>query len=124
MKNLNINDSNQDKAFLDDINNQLDQSIGEIDTSTLSALRSIRQNVLKHASKTSQNKWQWLTPTPIMLTASIVLILSISLRMNMTASIELTPTLEDIPLLTAAEDIDFYNDLEFYQWLEAEKLSG
>lgn len=116
--------SDEEKAFLETINKQLDQRVEEIDDPTKDALRRIRRSAIAQATDRSTSRWQWLQPVPIMATISLVLVISLSLRLTMTSSMHPTPALEDIPLLTASDDIEFYNDLEFYRWIEAENLNG
>ena len=116
--------SNENQAFLDNINHRLNQSVDEIDDATLSALQKIRKATVAEAENKTTNTWSWLQPIPVMAIASIVLVVSVTLQMTMTSSVLPSPALADIPLLTASDDIEFYNDLEFYQWLDAEKLNG
>ena len=116
--------SNENKAFLDNINDRLNKRVDELDDATLSALQNIRKTAIAQAENKTTDTWNWLQPIPVMALASIVLVVSVTLQMTMTSSVLPSPALADIPMLTASDDIEFYNDLEFYQWLDAEKLNG
>lgn len=115
----------EERNFLNKVNETLDQHVDTIDDSTRDALRSIRKNAIAEADCQSKNIFTRLQLYPMMATtAALVLVVSVTLKINMTADVDNLPGLEDIPLMSASDDIDFYQDLEFYQWLEAEKVNG
>lgn len=115
-----------DKEFLQQISQQLDDSERELSGEVLSRLRKSRQqaiNQLKSDQLDNKSHWGWRPLGTVGLVMSVVVIV-ISLTYIQPDSAGNIDTLSDLSLLSATEELELYEELEFYQWLEFEEHAG
>ena len=99
----------------------LDNSVDDLDASTLERLATIRRQAVESATKQQASLIglpSWLLPVGGLATAAAAVLVTMTLW-TIQPDIQDAPVavLEDINLLTAPEEIEFYQDLEFYEWL-------
>ena len=99
----------------------LDNSVDDLDASTLEQLATIRRQAVESATKQQASSIglpSWLLPVGGLATAAAAVLVTMTLW-TIQPDIQDAPVavLEDINLLTAPEEIEFYQDLEFYEWL-------
>ena len=114
--------STDDKDFIQQVRNELDEACDDLDAATCSRLNQARQQALE-ARQASRSRW--LLPIGGLTTAAAIGILSVNLWTTQPAQ---HPTqqpkidlVEDMELLSGTEELEFFENLEFYQWLEDEK---
>ncbi|MDH5179078.1 MAG: DUF3619 family protein [Gammaproteobacteria bacterium] len=114
-----MSQQDNDKQLLQQITQQLDDSVEHLDAATLSRLNQARQQALQQGKR----KRFGLTPLLAMgsaTTAAVVLTVSIVWVPTATNSL----AMEDLPMLVAGEELEMFQDLEFYQWLADETRHG
>lgn len=107
------------QAFLEKTRAVLDQSVQELDTATVSALRRARAEALE-SHRRRRSAWG---PLGAMAATAATVALAVMLLLNQGPT-EPPVALEDMALLTTGEDLEFYRDLEFYSWLADARQTG
>lgn len=114
--------SADDKDFIQNLRNELDEACDDLDAATCSRLNQARHKALEASQP---NRSRWLLPLGGLTTAAAIGILSVNLW---TTQVAHQPTqlpkidlVEDMELLSGTEELEFFENLEFYQWLEDEK---
>ncbi len=110
-----------DKEFLQQVSQQLDESEQTLSAEVLSRLRQSRQQALEQLDRKFYQGWRPLGAVAMVMS---VLVIMIGLNFMQTDMIGHPDKLGDLPLLTATEEFELYDELEFYQWLEFEELAG
>ena len=99
----------------------LDNSVDDLDASTLERLATIRRQAVESATKQQASSIglpSWLLPVGGLATAAAAVLVTMTLwTIQPDKQDAPVAVLEDINLLTAPEEIEFYQDLEFYEWL-------
>jgi len=108
----------------------LDQSVDEIDASTLSRLRQARYAAINQASR----KPSLVFSRPALVSVFSMSVLALTLVLlsyrpatdieSIVASDDSIEQLDDFSLLANGEDLDLVNDLDFYEWLEQQDDKG
>ena len=105
--------SKNDK-FLDQIRQQLDQSIETLDPATSSRLTQARTSAVASGARRKYRFFYW----GALPAAGLALLLLLVTRPGQVSHPLPLPELKTLSILTAAESLDFYQEeLEFYEWL-------
>jgi len=106
--------SSKDDKFIEDIRQQLDQSLDELDVATRSRLTQARAVAVERGARRQYRLFYWAA-LPAAGLALALLLLNVP---SLTGPQLLTPEITLLPMLTAAEPLDFYQEeIEFYEWL-------
>jgi len=119
-----------DEKFAVNIQQQLSDSLNDIDTDVLNRLRQARTLAVNAArQKESRNTDiislafpQWLAPASTATAFATIAFVAITVWTQPAfLTTPLTPTIiEDIAVLSSSDDLDLYENLDFYIWLEHE----
>ncbi len=122
------------KRFLEQIRNRLDESSANLDADTLARLRECRKQALAgepaSADSTLRSWYRSLTgigslgerlPVAAYLLGSVAVV-SVAgwLLLSRPAELQDLSALGNLDLLSAAEEPEFYEQLDFYLWMEHE----
>ena len=101
----------------------LENSVDDLDASTLGRLATIRRQAVESVTTQQASSIRlpsWLLPVGSLATVAAAVLVAMTLwTIQPDQQSAPVAVLEDINLLTAPEEIEFYQDLEFYEWLAA-----
>jgi len=126
------NSESKETEFILGVRKTLDESLEQLDSTTISRLQAIRKDAIKQYSgiqspgkQKQTGKWpSWVLPVSGFATIALAVVLSIGLWQQLNSDQNIMASIEDMSLLTDDEDLEFYEELEFYQWLADEESAG
>jgi hypothetical protein len=97
-----------------------DESVGNIDGRTRSALSHARHAAMAEAEQSRRTGWQIWGPLSGVAAAAFVLFVMLApLRMTQeSAEVAMTP-FDDFDIVAEADNIELMKDLDFYVWLDS-----
>lgn len=106
-----------EREFVKQIQEELEQSAQNIDAQTRSRLTQARYMAIDKAGKKAFNPF--LLPMTALATACLVMAIVIYLPKESTEQIDIV---DDLDLISSSESLEFFEELEFYEWLEEYEL--
>ncbi|MEJ2692567.1 MAG: hypothetical protein P8166_05755 [Candidatus Thiodiazotropha sp.] len=123
-----MKDDRGDKAFLDDLKQQLDRGAEEIDELTLARLGAARRRAVEAGSH-RHSAWQlgdiliagrW--GRIVWLAGGLLLLALLMLRPPLSSpASQPLHLLDDMELLGSSEELEFYQELDFFLWVADEQ---
>ena len=95
----------------------IDKSIVEIDSTTLSKLNQARQHALAHTKGSYKPHSTWFISL-LTSAAMAVLVITVIPTSQQQLAPPSTAAHLDVLVMSVDEELDLYEDLEFYQWLD------
>ncbi|MFT5425552.1 MAG: hypothetical protein ACI9ZT_000484 [Gammaproteobacteria bacterium] len=118
-------DEQKDQEFVDSIQSELNESVGNINARDLSAITQLRNKVLR--KKTEKKPVWFFIPVGAIATACLAVVVYSFIQ---AVPEEQIPSQEHLDLVSVLESLDLYEDpdvyedLEFYEWLDAYESSS
>jgi len=111
--------SENDKDFLEQISNTLDQGLQNVDGDTLNRLRQARITATERTLGRHRHGARMLAGGAL---ASVVIAVVLSLQTGQKPVNE--SMLEDMALLSTDVNLELYRDVDFYDWLAEKEQTG
>jgi len=104
----------KDDRLIENIRQQLDQSLGSLDESTLSKLKQARYQAVERQQRKRSHWFFYWGSVP----AAGLLLLAMVLNWPMVTHPDPELGFDQLSILTATEPLEFYQEeIEFYEWL-------
>lgn len=105
-----------EKAFVGQVKQQLDQQADQLDELTTARLKAVRLRALESAPGPRK---LWIPAFGTATAAAIVL--AVLLWQNPS---DMSGPFEELDIIASGEDLELIEDLDFYDWLDATQTTG